>query len=80
MDCRPRCSASIAPAIRQPFWGMPDGKPAGKPVYIYWITRSVTCTVSRPAVCDQFKPKPLSAVRCPEALALLSALEQETAV
>ena len=84
MDCRPQCGACcIAPAIRQPFFGMPDGKPAG--VACLHLLDNAQCDLygdpRRPAVCDQFKPEPaVCGESRTEALALLSALEQETAV
>jgi len=83
MDCRPQCSACcVAPAIRQPFLGMPDGKSAG--VACLHLLDNAQCDLYgdplRPAVCDQFKPElAVCGESSTEALALLSALEQETA-
>ena len=83
MDFRPQCDACcIAPAIWQPFWGMPDGKPAG--LASSHLLENAQCDLygdpRRPAVCDQFKPEhAVCGNRRSKALALLSALEQETA-
>ena len=83
MDCRLQCGAyCIAPAIRQPFLGMPDGKPAG--VACLHLFGNAQCDLygdpRRPAVCDQFKPEPaVCSESRAEARVLLSAFEQETA-
>ena len=83
MDCRPQCGACcIAPAIRQPFLGMPQGKPAG--VACSHLLDNARCALygdpHRPEICEQFKPEPaVCGENRIDALALLSALEQETA-
>ena len=83
MDCRPQCGACcIAPATRQPFWDMPDGKPVG--LACSQLLDNTQCGFyddpRRPAVCDQGKPEPaVFGNSRSEALALLSALEQATA-
>ena len=83
MDSLPKCAACcIAPAIRQPFWGMPDGKPAG--LASLHLLDNAQCDLygdpRRPAVYDQFKPEPaVCGEGRAEALPLLSALGQETA-
>lgn len=61
MDCRERCGACcIAPAIRQPFHGMPDGKPAG--VVCVHLDATMRCRLfgdpRRPAACAAFLPEP----------------------
>lgn len=61
MDCRDGCGACcIAPAINQPFYGMPQGKPAG--VACVHLDRHFRCDLfgdsRRPAVCGQFIPEP----------------------
>ena len=83
MDCRPQCGACcIAPGIRQPFLGMPQGKPAGVPCL--HLLDNAQCDLHgdprRPAVCDGFKPEPVVCGQSrSEALTLLNALELETA-
>lgn len=61
MECREQCGACcIAPAINQPFYGMPQGKPAG--VACVHLDRQYRCELfgdsRRPAVCGQFQPEP----------------------
>ena len=58
MECRERCGACcIAPSIQQPFYGMPNGKPAG--VVCIHLDNQMRCVLfndpRRPAVCAQFK-------------------------
>lgn len=83
MDCRPRCGACcIAPAIIRPFWGMPDGKPAG--AVCAHLLSDAQCGLfgdpRRPAVCEQFQPEPFTCGDSrDEALVLLGALERDTA-
>jgi len=83
MDCRPQCGAScIAPAIRQSFLGMPQGKPAGEACL--HLLDNAQCALygdpRRPLICEQFKPEPaVCGESRVEALLLMSALEQETA-
>lgn len=83
MDCRPQCGACcIAPGIRQPFFGMPQGKPPGVPCL--HLLDNAQCDLyddsRRPAVCDRFKPETAVCGHSrSEALTLLNALELETA-
>lgn len=58
MQCRERCGACcIAPAINQPFYGMPNGKPAG--VACVHLNRQMQCELftdtRRPKVCASFQ-------------------------
>jgi Fe-S-cluster containining protein len=60
MECRDKCGACcIAPAINQPFYGMPQGKPAG--VSCIHLDRHMRCQLfgdkRRPPVCSDFKPE-----------------------
>ncbi len=61
MQCRTDCGACcIAISIHQPFYGMPNGKPAGVPCV--HLSPAMRCGVfgdtRRPALCDAFKPEP----------------------
>lgn len=61
MECREQCGACcIAPAINQPFYGMPNGKPAG--VACVHLDRHFRCDLfgdpRRPGVCASFAPEP----------------------
>jgi len=61
MACRSGCAACcIAPAIVQPFYGMPAGKPAGEPCV--HLDSELRCGLfgrpERPAFCSQFMPEP----------------------
>ena len=82
-ECRPLCGACcIAPAIVQPFWGMPEGKPAG--LACVHLSSESKCGLfgnpRRPPVCADFRPE---ASVCggsrAEALNLLTLLEITTA-
>ena len=58
MDCRSGCGACcIAPSINQPFFGMPDGKPAGVPCV--HLDEAMNCRLfndpRRPALCAAFQ-------------------------
>ncbi|MAV67132.1 MAG: hypothetical protein CMQ79_02715 [Gammaproteobacteria bacterium] len=58
MKCRPGCGACcIAPSIRTPMPGMPNGKPAGVPCI--HLTDGLACRLfsspQRPAFCASFK-------------------------
>lgn len=58
MECRPGCGACcIAPSITRPFYGMPEGKPAG--VRCVHLDEALRCRLfrdpRRPAVCAQFR-------------------------
>ncbi|CAA0092617.1 Uncharacterised protein [Halioglobus japonicus] len=60
MQCRAECGACcIAISIRQPFFGMPGGKPAG--VACVHLSRDMRCGVfgdaRRPALCAAFEPE-----------------------
>ncbi len=83
MECRPNCGACcIEPAISQPFWGMPHGKPAG--VRCQHLLFDERCALfgdsRRPNICRTFLPEPSSCGRDRlEALILLRDLERETA-
>ena len=60
MECREKCGACcIAPAIKQPFYGMPQGKPAG--VACVHLDRHLGCQLfgdpRRPQVCADFRPE-----------------------
>jgi Fe-S-cluster containining protein len=60
MQCRTECGACcIAISIHQPFYGMPDGKPAGVPCV--HLSATMRCTVfgdtRRPAACAAFMPE-----------------------
>ncbi|MEJ2045078.1 MAG: YkgJ family cysteine cluster protein [Reinekea sp.] len=61
MQCREKCAACcIAPAINTPFYGMPQGKPAG--VACIHLDRQMRCQLfndsRRPPVCSQFQAEP----------------------
>ncbi|WP_320824587.1 YkgJ family cysteine cluster protein [Reinekea sp.] len=60
MECREGCGACcIAPAINQPFYAMPQGKPAG--VACVHLDRHMRCELfgdaRRPQVCADFLPE-----------------------
>lgn len=60
MQCRTDCGACcIVISIGQPFYGMPDGKPAGTPCV--HLNRDMRCALHgderRPALCDAFMPE-----------------------
>jgi len=79
MQCRESCGACcIAPSIRQPFYGMPDGKPAG--VACVHLDAGMRCSlfgdVRRPALCATFMAEPeFCADNREQALARLAELE-----
>ena len=82
-ECRPRCGACcIAPAISQPFWGMPEGKPAGM-TCVHLSTESECALFGdprRPSVCAHFRPESsVCGGSRAEALNLLTLLEIATA-
>jgi hypothetical protein len=82
-ECRPLCGACcIAPAIAQPFWGMPEGKPAG--MACVHLSTGSKCELfgdpRRPSVCAHFLPEPsVCGDSREEALNLLTLLETRTA-
>jgi hypothetical protein len=60
MQCRTDCGACcIAISIHQPFYGMPNGKPAGVPCV--HLSSAMRCGVfgdkRRPALCAAFMPE-----------------------
>jgi Fe-S-cluster containining protein len=61
MNCRKGCGACcIAPSIVQPFYGMPQGKPAG--VVCVHLGPEYRCALfgdnRRPALCEAFQAEP----------------------
>ncbi len=69
MECREKCGACcIAPGIHTPFYGMPQGKPAG--VACVHLDRQMRCELfgdpRRPTVCGQFTPEPAFCGETPE--------------
>jgi len=82
MDCRSHCGACcVAPSIHQPFYGMPNGKPAGESCI--HLDDAEGCRLfgdaRRPGLCAAFMPQPACCGNNrDEALALLAALEIET--
>lgn len=83
MDCRGGCAACcIAPSIRAPIPGMPDGKPAGVPCV--QLLPDLRCALfgrpERPAFCVALRPEPeMCGSEREHALAYLSGLEALTA-
>ena len=82
MACRSGCAACcIAPAIVQPFHGMPQGKPAGQPCVHLDAQRrcGLFGRPERPAFCRDFSPEPAFCGDSREqALRILAALEEST--
>ncbi len=82
MQCREACGACcVAPSIRQPFYGMPGGKPAGQPCV--HLDPAMRCTLfgdsRRPALCAGFLPEGgVCGSDRAEALASLGAWERVT--
>ena len=80
MECRFECGACcIAPSIARPFYGMPQGKPAGVPCA--HLDGEMRCELfgdpRRPAVCDAFAAEPLvCGVTREEALVNIAELER----
>lgn len=61
MECRNACGACcIAPSITVPFFGMPDGKPAG--ISCVHLDVQMRCVLfgdpRRPELCDAFAAEP----------------------
>lgn len=83
MQCRSNCGACcIAPSIVEPFYGMPDGKPAG--VRCKHLQADLRCALfgreERPLICEQFRPTvELCGQSQQEALQRLTVLEETTA-
>ena len=82
MECRPRCGACcIAPSIRQPFYGMPEGKPAGVPCV--HLDEAYRCQLfgdpRRPTLCEDFAAEPsICGSHRDDALATISVLEMQS--
>ena len=80
MECRSGCGACcIAPSINTPFYGMPEGKPAG--VRCVHLLADYRCALfglpERPTACGRFQAEPdyCGSDRF-EALRILSDLEE----
>ena len=82
MNCRDQCGACcIAPGIHTPFFGMPQGKPAG--VRCVHLLTDQRCAIftdpRRPASCSDFTAERQFCVDTAEqALQILSQLEEDT--
>ena len=82
MECRRNCGACcIAPAISQPYWGMPEGKPAG--VRCVHLTSDFLCGIfddsRRSWACGGFQAEPwVCGENREEALQILAGLEAQT--
>ena len=83
VQCREGCGACcIAPAISQPFHGMPQGKPAG--IRCVHLNSALRCNLftdpRRPAACGAFQPEPeFCGSDRAEALVILAHFEAATA-
>ena len=81
-ECRVGCGACcIAPSITTPFFGMPDGKPAG--VRCVHLDHNNRCGIfgrpERPAWCADLRAEPSMCGESPEqALRILDDLERGT--
>ena len=82
MECRSNCGACcIAISIVQPFYGMPEGKPAGEPCIHLNARRRCTLygDAQRPALCDAFEAQPAyCGDNTEQAFARLAELEIQT--
>jgi Fe-S-cluster containining protein len=82
MVCRAGCGACcIAPSIKEPFYGMPEGKPAGHPCV--HLDEDFACGLfddpRRPAVCAGFMAEEsICGFDRTDALARLTLLEIES--
>ncbi|MEH6581078.1 MAG: YkgJ family cysteine cluster protein [Halioglobus sp.] len=82
MECRRECGACcIAPSIARPFYGMPEGKPAG--TRCVHLDDAMCCGIffdsRRPEVCASFSPEPeVCGSNREEALQRLQRLEVQT--
>ncbi|PTY38931.1 hypothetical protein BGP77_09240 [Saccharospirillum sp. MSK14-1] len=82
MECRSGCGACcIAPSINTPYYGMPDGKPAG--VRCTHLLPDYRCGIfgqpERPAACAAFQAEPDFCGRDRvEALRILTQLEADS--
>lgn len=80
MECRANCGACcVAPSIVEPFFGMPQGKPAG--IQCVHLDDQKTCAIfddeRRPAVCGQFAPEPLfCGTSTEQAMMIMTTMEQ----
>jgi uncharacterized protein len=83
VKCRDGCGACcIAPSINRPFYGMPQGKPAG--VRCVHLLQDFRCVLfgdpRRPHLCDQFRAEPaVCGDNRDEALVRLQMLEHDSA-
>ncbi len=79
MDCRDHCGACcIAPGISQPYYGMPNGKPAGE--RCIHLDANLRCEIfadpRRPPVCSQFKAEELfCGQNAEQAMSIMLAME-----
>lgn len=82
MQCRTDCGACcIAISIGRPFYGMPNGKPAGVPCV--HLSPAMRCVLfgdaRRPALCDNFKAeREFCGDNREQALVLLAQLEVQS--
>jgi len=82
MQCREACGACcVAPAISQPYYGMPRGKPAGETCV--HLDQNRRCLLfndpRRPQCCNQFLAEPsVCGDSREQALDILAALEEST--
>ena len=82
MQCRTDCGACcIAISIGQPYYGMPEGKPAG--VTCVHLSLAMRCNIfgddRRPALCDAFKAeREFCGDNREQALERLAQLERES--
>ena len=83
MQCRKQCGACcIAPAISQPFYLMPHGKPAGQ--RCVHLSIDLQCAIfdrpQRPKCCAQFQAElEFCGESVEQALTILTAVERLTA-
>ncbi len=83
MECRPGCGACcVAPSIRGPIPGMPEGKPAGTPC-VNLDPESYRCRIwgrpGYPTACRNFVPEPqVCGTDRNEALELITLMEEQT--
>jgi len=81
--CRSHCGACcIAPSIRQPFYGMPQGKAAGEACV--HLEEGMRCSLfgdsRRPALCAAFMAEPsVCGKNRDQAMALLLTMEADSA-
>lgn len=83
MHCRKGCGACcIAPSINEPFYGMPQGKPAGV-ACVHLDLPTANCKIwnsqDYPETCKKFSPDPqFCGESKAEAVTILTLLEQQT--